>query len=330
MKNTVESQLTIGLRKQPCGRRQEMFLTFSHRKGMKLLRCMMVLVLVGLMLMGKSVATDVMEDDDHETEWSQWKGSGGDSESNYSDESCTSSNGTSHSGGSESSSSYSTLCSSSNGSSQASDGDEQATIMNIDDESDKQFTRDGVSSDQQQSVRSFIVNDISPPEVEKKNMGGGVEGKDSVTYSQDFDSLFLRMEALEGQLEEMKRYLLEREDEDKTLLEVAGDRIKGFVLSNLTPPTDKECTYNMKRARCEPKCACRLQYRLGDYWLGRMCRLLPEDKRDPECDEKKWIPSDEPMYNRFGKEAIKRSQQSYSVASKKFKDWWQDSDTSVK
>ncbi len=165
----------------------------------------------------------------------------------------------------------------------------------------------------------------------KNNMVGDVGSRESVTCRQDFDSLSRRMEALEVQLEKMKMDLLESENEDKTLLEVAGDKIKGFVLSNLTPPTDKECTYSLKRARCEPKCACRLHYRLGDYWLGRMCRLLPEDKKDPECDEKKWIPSDEPMYNRFSKGMVKRSQQAYSVASKKFKEWrQQDSEASAK
>ncbi len=334
MKNAVEIQLTNGLRKQPCGQqRQEMLLMSSRRKGMKLLRCMVVLVLVALMVMGKSVATDVMEDDERETspEWSQIKGGGDYGEGYHSTDSCSSSNGSNHAGRGEDSS-YTGSCSSSNGSSHASGG-ERSTIVNIDDEPGQQFSCGGVSSyqqQQQQSVRSFIVDDgISSTErVAKNNMVGAGEVKESATCCQDFDSLSHRMEALEVQLEEMKRELLEREDEDKTLLEVAGERIKGFVLSNLTPPTDKECTYSMKRGCCEPKCACGLQYRLGDYWLGRMCRLIPEDKRDPECDEEKWIPSDESVYNRLSKEVVKRSRQVYSVASEKLKEWQdQDSDS---
>ncbi len=314
MKNTVEIQLTNGLRKQPCGQqRQEILLMSSRRKGMKLLRCMVVLVLVALMVMDRSVATDIMEDDERQTspEWSQRKSGGDYSESYHSADSCSSSNGSSH----------------------ASGGQLTMTIVNIDDEPGQQLSCGDVSSDQQQQqqpVRSFIVDDdvSSTERGAKNNMVEAEEVKESATCRQDFDSLSHRMEALEVQLEEMKRELLEREDEDKTLLEVAGERIKGFVLSNLTPPTDKECTYSMKRGRCEPKCACGLQYRLGDYWLGRMCRLIPEDKRDPECDEEKWIPSDESMYNRFGKEVVKRSRQAYSVASKKFKEWQdQDSDS---
>ncbi len=311
MKNAVEIQLANGLRKQPCGQqRHEILLMPSSRKGMKLLRCVVVPVLVALMVMGRSVATGViMEDGERETSpgWSQIKSGDGDDHGNSYHCSVVDS------------------CSKPNSSSGAIDGQFTATEVDIDDETDQQLSCGDTSSDQQEktTVRSFIVDGgVSSTEgVAKDNMVEAEELKESETCCQDFDSLSHRIEELKVQLEEMKRELKEREDEDRTLLEVTGERIKGFVLSNLTPPTDKECIYSLKRGRCEPRCMCGLQYRLGDYWLGRMCRLIPEDKRDPECDEEKWIPSDESVYNRFGKEVVKRSQQAYSVASKKFKEW---------
>ena len=47
--------------------------------------------------------------------------------------------------------------------------------------------------------------------------------------------------------------------------------------------TDKECTWNWRYARCEPRCQCSFQLRLGDYSMDRSCRLV--DQEPSTCDE---------------------------------------------
>ncbi len=174
MKSTVESQLMNGLRmKQPCGqqRREKLVMSSSRKVIKKLLSCIVVLVLVVLVVMGRSMATDMMENDDRETEWSQRKDDCGCGENSYVDNSCPSSNISSHTTGGESSS-YSGSCSSSNVDSYVCGCEQEAKIfhqyddepiLRIDDEPDQLYTHGSVSSGQRQPVRSFIVDDAPPP-----------------------------------------------------------------------------------------------------------------------------------------------------------------------
>jgi hypothetical protein len=45
---------------------------------------------------------------------------------------------------------------------------------------------------------------------------------------------------------------------------------------NQIPPTDAQCRWDWRYLRCEPFCACLLQFELGDYHLGRSCRFRAE------------------------------------------------------
>ena len=67
-------------------------------------------------------------------------------------------------------------------------------------------------------------------------------------------------------------------DDESTFLDVFGERAKIFFTQHLIPPTDVQCRWNWRMARCEPHCTCSIQYLVGDYHLGRACRFRPETK----------------------------------------------------
>jgi hypothetical protein len=43
------------------------------------------------------------------------------------------------------------------------------------------------------------------------------------------------------------------------------------------PPTDVDCRWDWRSFRCESSCHCRLQWKRGDYHLGRACRRRVQD-----------------------------------------------------
>jgi hypothetical protein len=61
--------------------------------------------------------------------------------------------------------------------------------------------------------------------------------------------------------------------DQRSLLDVFGDEAKRFLTTRVVKSTDDECKWNWRAARCEPNCDCMLRYIVGDYHLGRMCRL---------------------------------------------------------
>eukprot|EP00525_Craspedostauros_australis_P005622 CAMPEP_0198125316 /NCGR_PEP_ID=MMETSP1442-20131203/42312_1 /TAXON_ID= /ORGANISM="Craspedostauros australis, Strain CCMP3328" /LENGTH=268 /DNA_ID=CAMNT_0043784897 /DNA_START=87 /DNA_END=893 /DNA_ORIENTATION=+ len=71
------------------------------------------------------------------------------------------------------------------------------------------------------------------------------------------------------------------EQDDRTLLDVFGEAAKEFLTQKLIPPTDTDCRWDWRFARCEPFCACAFAPQRGDYHLGRSCRR----KTKVACDE---------------------------------------------
>jgi len=63
------------------------------------------------------------------------------------------------------------------------------------------------------------------------------------------------------------------QQDESTLLDVFGEQAKVYLTQHLIPPTDVQCKWNWRYARCEPFCQCSIQYLVGDYHVGRACRL---------------------------------------------------------
>ncbi|CAM9209842.1 unnamed protein product [Chrysoparadoxa australica] len=104
-----------------------------------------------------------------------------------------------------------------------------------------------------------------------------------------------RMEQLERRAMDVLDDIREQEDEEKSLLEVFGERVKTFVVTKVTPKTDKECHFSWTRGRCEPKCTCQFDMKLGDYWPDRACRVIPPRLVDESCTSSTPFPSDTPV-----------------------------------
>jgi hypothetical protein len=62
-------------------------------------------------------------------------------------------------------------------------------------------------------------------------------------------------------------------DENASYLDIFGEFSKEYIIHHLIPPTDAQCDWNWNYLRCEPFCICDYQYKLGDYHVGRSCRL---------------------------------------------------------
>merc|ERR1711982_67989 len=48
------------------------------------------------------------------------------------------------------------------------------------------------------------------------------------------------------------------------------------LTKHMIPHTNVECKWDWKQFRCEPSCSCTLNYKFGDYHLGRSCRFKEE------------------------------------------------------
>ena len=46
------------------------------------------------------------------------------------------------------------------------------------------------------------------------------------------------------------------------------------------PDTDERCRWDWRSVRCEPACECHIEGQLGDYHLGRACRIRKEVDED--------------------------------------------------
>ena len=110
--------------------------------------------------------------------------------------------------------------------------------------------------------------------------------KSDAAKDAEIDSLKTKVAGLEAELNDrvaqleskMRQRFADQAlyDQQASLLELWGESLKQFVVHRLTPASDPVCTFSYMRARCEPKCDCQLDYKLGDYSPTRMCRLIPE------------------------------------------------------
>lgn len=62
-------------------------------------------------------------------------------------------------------------------------------------------------------------------------------------------------------------------DDEKTYLDLFGERAKELLTLHVVPSTDAECGWSWRTGRCEPYCVCGFHFLPGDYHLGRACRL---------------------------------------------------------
>lgn len=78
--------------------------------------------------------------------------------------------------------------------------------------------------------------------------------------------------------------------DDVSLMELMYLSVREKVL-NSVPDTDKYCTFDFVTGKCAPSCYCEFKPLFGDYTPSRMCRLIPKDKLDSNCDyTKRGIP----------------------------------------
>lgn len=74
------------------------------------------------------------------------------------------------------------------------------------------------------------------------------------------------------------RMIADGEDDDRTLLDIFGEVAKEYFTQKVIPPTDAECRWDWRSMRCEPYCLCNYIPCVGDYHIGRSCRLNPTFK----------------------------------------------------
>lgn len=72
--------------------------------------------------------------------------------------------------------------------------------------------------------------------------------------------------------------VLQDEEDENTLLDVFANVAVEILTKHdyLIPATDASCnwSWSIRRLGCEPSCMCHFQYKMGDYHLGRSCRLI--------------------------------------------------------
>lgn len=54
------------------------------------------------------------------------------------------------------------------------------------------------------------------------------------------------------------------------------------------PLTDEDCSWNFRKARCEPKYACAYKYRFGDLKIKQSCRLTVKKFRPTRNEDCLW------------------------------------------
>ncbi|EJK62481.1 hypothetical protein THAOC_16909 [Thalassiosira oceanica] len=79
-----------------------------------------------------------------------------------------------------------------------------------------------------------------------------------------------------------------RYNDDATYLDLFAERAKELLTRHIIPYTDSECGWSWMSGRCEPYCKCSLMFLVGDYHLGRSCRLRsrPPPNFDATTDDR--------------------------------------------
>mmetsp|Transcript_12405 Transcript_12405/g.18608 ORF Transcript_12405/g.18608 Transcript_12405/m.18608 type:complete len:297 (+) Transcript_12405:130-1020(+) len=159
------------------------------------------------------------------------------------------------------------------------------------------------SKSEGRGAKKTIYEDGSNKKPPKSEPSGERENIARVSLS-ELDTIVKRLEDLE-QLQRTKVVasselaLASKVPETDTMMDVMSEQFKQFVVTRITPKTDRECIFNYKRWRCEPKCDCEFHFKFGDYSPSRMCRRIPDFQKDPTCSNFRNDPSDEPVFRRI-------------------------------
>lgn len=122
------------------------------------------------------------------------------------------------------------------------------------------------------------IPDVAPV-IQKEEKEEEIEETTSCAPHVSTEDLEHRIESLELLVSELRhdRGGAVRLQEVMSVIERGVVRSVDFVRKKIemgAPETDNECSYDYIVGRCTPACDCKLQPKLGDFSLGRMCRLL--------------------------------------------------------
>lgn len=65
--------------------------------------------------------------------------------------------------------------------------------------------------------------------------------------------------------------------------------VRSLQSFSLLPRTDKECSWSYRQERCEPRCLCSFQPRLGDLHPGRACRLIQPHQQHQQQQQQQLV-----------------------------------------
>jgi len=102
---------------------------------------------------------------------------------------------------------------------------------------------------------------------------------ETTSYAEDVcsdDSL----EKLSNRIERIEKVfdvrILNLDRDNMSHLELFLSKVKIGLLRSI-PASDPECHFSWKHGSCYPQCLCKFQYKLGDYYLSRSCRLKKDN-----------------------------------------------------
>lgn len=97
------------------------------------------------------------------------------------------------------------------------------------------------------------------------------------------EELLLRLERLESIFNVSQ---FNPDLDDVSLMELMYMSVKEKVFTSI-PSTDEQCDFDFITGKCAPFCSCEFKPRFGDYNPSRMCRLIPTERIDNDCDPSK-------------------------------------------
>eukprot|EP00613_Pedinella_sp_CCMP2098_P044802 CAMPEP_0171799400 /NCGR_PEP_ID=MMETSP0991-20121206/71097_1 /TAXON_ID=483369 /ORGANISM="non described non described, Strain CCMP2098" /LENGTH=321 /DNA_ID=CAMNT_0012410783 /DNA_START=117 /DNA_END=1083 /DNA_ORIENTATION=- len=137
-----------------------------------------------------------------------------------------------------------------------------------------------------------IVTELQLPAVDAKN--DEPSSSELVPSQGDSDPSTDTLEELKERLRHLENVAFANKQQDPPAavngrrIESAGgvgDAARRWIINHFAPVSDPECVWNWRYFRCDPKCLCGFQFKLGDYSMSRTCRRVDAEDRLPTCDE---------------------------------------------
>lgn len=171
--------------------------------------------------------------------------------------------------------------------------DAELSKLAVDEESVSATPRGAVESDEM-----VVETSITEPETTTTHVSS-YEQVAARPQAIDTAALLARVKRLEGLLEKRDAGLAATYEDMRTDRHPIVDTLhklglKQLMAHRLFPATDPQCRWSFLTERCEPACACSWQYKIGDLWPSRSCRLRPTG---PICDEE--VPHEGPIRRTF-------------------------------